>query len=145
MSCKNCGNIRESLGKCIDQILGVRDGIGATLAEVDIITRTWTGRRVGEGTYSESVVPVKPSPQIVDFSHNVRVTEAGAVKSGDLILKGISRTQFPDEAVLRTDNVSKQVEKRYKIGTHYYTVIHIKELLVTWDVHVRKILQDENE
>ena len=141
MSC----NIRKSLLNCVDSILGIRDGIGASLADIEIITRTWSGRRVGEGTFSETSVDVKPTPQIMDFSHNIRVSEAGAVKAGDLVLVGISRNQFPDEAVLRTDNSDKKVEKLYKVGDHFYRTIHIKEKLVTWDVHVRKILKDETE
>lgn len=137
--------IRASLTDCIDCILGVRDDIGAALADISIITRTWTGERVGDGTFTDVVTALKPTPQIKDFSHDVRVSEAGAVKQGDLILVGVSRHAFPTEASLRTDVVSAVQEKMIKVGRHFYRTIHVKEKLVTWDIHIRKINQDETE
>lgn len=139
----SCGNLRASLGNCIDKILGVREQIGAQLADVEIVTRTWTGKRPGDGTFSDSILKVSPAPEIVDYSHNIRVSEVGAVKSGDLILRSISPKYTEDE--LKTITTEKNIEKFYKLGKHYYTCIHIKEKLVTWDVHIRKISEDETE
>lgn len=137
--------IRESLTHCIDDILGVRDCIGAALADVSIITRSWTGQRVGDGSFTDVVEPLRPTPQIKDYGHDVRVTEAGAVKQGDLLLIGISRNKYPTEASLRTDVKSVREEKMIQVGKHFYRTIHVKEKLVTWDVQIRKINQDETE
>jgi hypothetical protein len=137
--------IRESLSDCIDCVLSVRDGIGASLAGVSIIHRRWAGERVGDGTFTDQVTPLKPTPQIRDYSHDVRVSEAGSVKQGDLILVGVSRSAFPDEATLRTDVRSPKEEKMIKVGRHFYRTVHVREKLVTWDLHIRKINQDETE
>ena len=137
--------IRESLTDCIDCVLDVRDSIGVALAEISIVHRTWTGERVGDGSFSDVVTALKPTPQIRDFSHDVRVTEGGAVKQGDLILVGVSRHSFPTEGLLRTEVTSTKEEKMIKVGPHFYRTIHVKEKLVTWDIHIRKINQDETE
>jgi hypothetical protein len=141
---KSC-NIRKGLLDCIDKVLEVRECIGAQLAEVSIVTRTWTGERPGDGTFTDVEVPMSPLPQIKDFSHNVRITDASAVKQGDLILIGISQNAYPDENTLRTDTGIKNVEKMIKVGRHYYRTISVKQKLVTWDIQVRKINQDETE
>jgi len=140
----NC-NIRTSLLKCVDKILGVRELIGATIQPVDLITRTWSGERVGDGSFTETTLPIKPDPCIVDVAHDLRLTESGAVKAGDLIIQSISRNKFPDELTLRTDTTSKKVQKIYKVGKHFYHLVHIKEQLVTWELHIRKIRFDETE
>lgn len=140
----NC-DMRAGLLDCVDEILGVRDCLGLNLADCYIVTRTWTGERPGDGTFTDVSTQILPSPSVADYSHNVRTTEASTVKSGDLILGNISRNKFPDELVLRTDTLLQNVEKFIKVGRHYYRTIHIKEELLTWAVHVRKILMDETE
>ena len=139
------GDFRKSFGKCVDKILGIRDQIGVQLADVSIITRTWSGDRQGDGTFADVELKILPSPQIVDFSHDLRVMEGGAVKAGDLILKSISRNKFPDEEVLRTDTNARNIAKYYKVGNHFYHLVNIRERLVTWDVHIRKTRQDLTE
>lgn len=119
--------------------------MGAQLADIWFITRTWTGKRIGEGQFTDAITKVFPLPQIKDFSHDIRITAGGAVQQGDLILVGLSRNQYPNMTVLRTDTGIANIEKMIKVGDHFYRVIHIKEKLVTWDIHVRKILQDETE
>lgn len=137
------GNLRASLSGCIDKILGIREGIGAQLSYVDIVERTWSGQRQGDGTFTDVLTRIMPTPGIMDYSHNVNITEAGAVKSGDLILKGISPKYT--ESQLKTITNTKNKEKFYKLGKHYYTCVNVVEKLVTWDVQIRKVSQDETE
>lgn len=142
---EGCGNLRDELTECIDEcVLGVREELGLQLAEVSIVTRTWTAEEPGDGSFSDNVEVLSPSPQIVDYSHNIRVQEAGAIKQGDLILKMIPRATYTEEQ-LRTDTGIKNVEKFIKVGNHYYRTIHVKENLVTWDIHIRKVSKDETE
>lgn len=136
--------LRESLSDCIDCVLSVRDDMGAALDDVSIIERTWAGERVGDGSFADVMTPLRPTPQIRDYSHDVRVSEAGSVKQGDLILVGISRNLYT-EPQLRTDVDAKNKEKLIKVGRHFYRTIHVKEKLVTWDIHIRKVNQDETE
>ena len=93
----SCSSIRANLGHCIDKILGIREQIGAQLADVDLVERTWSGKRQGDGTFTDVVTRLSPAPEIVDYSHNIRTSEAGAVKSGDLILRGISPKYTEDQ------------------------------------------------
>jgi hypothetical protein len=139
----SCGNLRSNLSHCIDKILGIREQIGAQLADVDIVQRTWSGQRQGDGSFTDVVTRLSPAPEIVDYSHNIRTSESGAIKSGDLILRGISPKYTEDQLKTQTDVKNK--EKFYKLGAHYYTCVHVRERLVTWDVHIRKVSQDETE
>lgn len=140
----SCGNLRDQLKGCVDKILGIREDIGAQLADVYLIERSWSGERPGDGQYVDASVLLSPTPEIVDYSHDIRVSEAGAYKTGDIILKGISMNKW-SESQLLTITEQKNVERFYKVGSHYYTVIHIKENFVTWDIHLRKVTQDESE
>lgn len=143
--CDDGCNIRESLLGCVDDILGIRDCIGAALASVTIVTRTWTGKRVGDGTFTDTSTPLSPTPEIKDYSHDLRLQQAGTYKQGDLLLRGISRNQYPTEALFRTDTGLKTVEKFIKVGSNYYRTIFVKENLLTWDIQVRKVAQDETQ
>jgi hypothetical protein len=138
-------DLKSSLLKCIDKILEIKEGVGADIEKVDLITRTWSGERVGDGSFIDLLERMKPLPCIADVSHDVRVTASSSVKQGDLLLKSISMNSYPDEKKLRTDTGIRNVEKFYKIGEHYYRTIHIKKNLVTWDVQVRKVHRDEQE
>ncbi len=138
-------NIRESLLDCVDKILGIREGIGAQLFDVYIVNRRWSGERVGDGTFTDVITQVTPTPGIKDYSHDVRVTESGAVKAGDIILTGVSRNQYPDENEFKTKTEERNTQRMFKVGKHFYHVVHVKEKLLTWDLHLRKIRQDETE
>lgn len=140
-----CSDIKKSFGDCIDEILSIRDCIGAALAPVSFITRSWSGARVGEGEFSDEETDLKPTPQIVDYSHDIRLQQGGTYKQGDLMLKGISKNSYAEESLLRTDTGIKNVEKFIKVGSNFYRTINIKENLVTWDIQVRKIAQDETQ
>ena len=138
-------SLRDCMLKCSEKILGLRDDMGAIIHEVFIIERTWSGERVGDGSFTDTQIQIKPTPQIMDYAHDVRGTESGFVKAGDLILKGISRSKYPNELTLRTDTDDKRIQRLYKVGEHFYHLVHIKEKFITWDVHIRKIRQDETE
>lgn len=140
-----CSDIKAGLLDCLDDILSIRDCIGANLAECKIVTRTWSGQRVGDGSFEDAEEELKPTPQIKDYSHDLRLQQAGTYKQGDLILRGISKNAYPEETILRTDTGNKQVEKFIKVGANYYRTIQIKENLVTWDIQVRKVAQDETQ
>lgn len=137
-------NLRASLLKSVDCILGIREGLGAELAEVYIITRTWAGERPGDGEFIDVSKDLRPWPHIVDLGHNINVAEAGSIKQGDLILKQISRNLFTELDLLTCTDIDN-VEKFIKVGNHYYRTIHVKEKLLTWDVHIRKVSEDEQE
>lgn len=139
------GNLRTNLTKCIDKVLEVKQNIGAIKADVSIITRTWTGRRPGDGTFTDVEKEIKPTPCILDFSHDIRLQSGGNYKAGDLMVTSVSRNKFPVESELLTVTSVESVEKFIKVGPHFYRTISIKENFVTWNIHIRKILRDRTE
>ena len=127
----------------VDCFTDLRDELGFGIADVFIVERQWRGERIGDGPFTDKIEKM-PTPEIRDLSHDVRVSEAGAYKSGDLILRNISKDRF-EEDELRTDTGVDNKEKFIKVGNHFYRTIHIKERLVTWEIHIRKVAQDETE
>jgi hypothetical protein len=148
----NCGStpcscsIFKGLKGCIDGILGVRDCIGAALHPVYIVTREWSGEQPGDGNSSETEEQILPTPEIKDYGHDLRLTEGGAIRQGDIILRNISKNQYPNESDLDCSTDGKRnIEKYYLINDRYYTVIHIKEDYLVWHVHLRKRNEERNQ
>lgn len=137
----------ESLKPGLNSVLGVRDSIGAKIRDVFILTRTWGGAQIGVGDYVDKLDQVKPSPQLVDYSHSVFVHEGGAVRSGDIIIKGISKSSYPAEEDIdcRVDQHRLNVQKFYFINNLMYNVIHVKDNYLTWEVHVRKLDSEQSK
>lgn len=116
-----------------------RDDIGAIKAEVYIVTRIWSGDRIGDGTPTETKVRMLPTPNIIDLSQDIRLSTAGAIKQGDLILKSISKLNYPTENDVDCLVTSKTTEKFYEVGGYLYKVIHVKSPYHAWNVHVRRL------
>lgn len=139
-NCNNGSKLTDGLLDCIDSVLGVRDCIGAVLHPVFILTRTWSGERPGDGDAEESEEQIKPTPQVVDYSHDLRLVEGGAVKQGDIVLRGISKARYAEmdlDCSLK-EGEKINVERFYLINEKLYTVINVKENHLTWDVQLRK-------
>lgn len=126
----------DGLKKGINSILAVRDKIGI-LHEVFIVTRTWSGGDVGRGEKSDRTHKVVPTPGIKAFSQDVRITEASAVQQGDIILRGISKVNYPLESDVDCSSTAKGVEKFFLIADKEYQVKNVTESYVTWDVQLR--------
>jgi hypothetical protein len=131
-------SIIESLKDCSDAILGIRDGIGADLKKVYIVTRTWSGGEVGEGNVVDSEMILVNTPHIVDLSLNFRALEGGNVKQGDLLLKMVDKQRYPRETFEPT-TLGKSQERFLRIGEQLYTVISIRERYLQFDIQVRPL------
>lgn len=134
MSC----NFKKSFLPCLDSILGIREQIGAEKADVYLVTRVWSGRVPGDGFHTDTEEMIRPKPMIVDLSHDIRLQEAGVVKQGDLFIRQISKARYPHEKDIDCQTTAKNIEKFYKVGEHYYTLIQVVERHLTWDIQVRK-------
>ena len=121
-----------------DDILGLRDSLGAVKHPVFILTRTWSGLRLGEGTKTDTQTQILPSPALLDYSHSLRLKEGGRIRQGDLMVKSISKKSFPDESFFDSSTTAKNIEKFFLINNRLYTSISIVEGHVTWAVQVRK-------
>ena len=121
-----------------DDILGLRDSLGAAKHSVFILTRVWSGTRLGEGTKTDTQEQILPTPALLDYSHSLRLKEGGRIRQGDLMIKSVSKQSYPNESELDNSTTAKNIEKYYLINSRLYTVISIVEGHVTWAIQVRK-------
>jgi hypothetical protein len=129
----------DEIAEIADDAIKIRNEIGAILAEIYLVTRTWTGEAVGDGSASETKVIVYPAPWIVDLSHNLKLSEAGVIKQGDLLLKQISKMRYPTENHVNCSSTNKLIEKFYEVDGLLYNVIYVKSEYGMWSVQVRKL------
>lgn len=124
-----------------NDILGLRDELGAIKHHVYIFTRTWPETK-GIGIPVDTEVQVLPTPFLQDYSQDLRVREGGNIRQGDIILKHISKQAYPTEDLIDCSvSNPKTMEKYYKINNRLYEVINVKQDYVYWNVQVRKTIK----
>ena len=131
-------NIVSDILSCTDEILGLRDDLGAIKHLVYILTRTWSGTELGNGTATDSIEQILPTPYLVDYSHSLKIREGGKIKEGDIVLKMLSKQTYTDENMIDCSVDNKTTEKYYYINGRLYTVISVTSDYVYWNVHIRK-------
>lgn len=127
------------LTKVANDILGVRDAVGAAIHKVYIITRTWGSGEVGNGTPVDTVALVKPSPGLKNLDHDFREMAAGAAQVGDIILTGLSKQTYTQRSQIAFDDLTEGVEKFYRLDGKLYSVVSVVESYITWNVHIRRV------
>jgi hypothetical protein len=137
--------IIDALLPNINAILSVRDSVGAVIEPIYFVTRTWyqdsgftTPATLPEGYARDNVVQMLPTPGMRNFSQDIRLKEGGAIKSGDIILKNVSKQSFKITDLDGT-LLGSGAQLLYKIGTKIYQVINVTEKYVTWDIQVREL------
>lgn len=128
-----------SLKDGLDDILGLRDSLGAALMPVFFVTRTWTGDENGDGEATEVKSQVLPSPRIVQMNDASRIVEGGAVQLGDIFLKMISKAKYGSKSDVDGMSDFQNVERFFEIDGELYSVINVTEKHLTWTVQVRKL------
>lgn len=131
--------IVDDLRSGVNDLLGIRDSIGAALKEVWIVTRTWSGIELGDGTAFETREQMLPSPRVVEFKTDLRIKEGGAVQSGDIMLKMVSRQSFPNQADVDFSGIASNVEKLYEVGGRLYRPVGVTEKHLTWTILLRPL------
>jgi hypothetical protein len=129
----------DDLRDGLNDILGVRDDIGAALKEVYLVTRTWSGLSIGAGTATETSVRMLPSPRVVEFTDDLRIREGGVVKQGDLLLKQVSQQTYPTIDLVDGTSEAKNVEKLYDVGGKLFRVVSVTTKHLTWRVLLRPL------
>ena len=122
----------------VNGILEVRDRIGAALKDVYLVTNTWSGTQLGDGDVMSAKVLVGPSPRVVEFRSDNRVTQGGLVKSGDILLKMISKQTYPTVDLIDGTSSSQNVDRFYEVGGVKYTVLEVTEKHLYWNVLLRR-------
>jgi hypothetical protein len=128
---------------CTDEILGIRDDIGAIKHTVHILTRTWDGSEVGDGNPVDATAQILPTPYLIDLFANIRLREGGKIEEGDLMVKHISKQSYPDFDVVSLKVTDDVTEKYYYINEKLYEVIHVKEDYVYWNIHIRQTAKQD--
>lgn len=124
----------------VDDILAIRDEIGEPIHTVFFVTRTWSGTEPGDGTFTETKSALYPTPRVVEYRHDLNMTDIGQVRRGDIMLKMISKQSYPnrDEVALNLDLGSNK-ESFYEIDGDLYRVIKVTEKHVVWNVLCRPV------
>jgi hypothetical protein len=128
----------DDLRSDIDDILGVRDDLGAQLANVYVVTRTWDGDEIGAGEATEAIVQMLPTPRVVKLSSQQKMRDGGQVDSADIILKMVSRESYPEKSLIDGSTDSGTKEIFYEIEDELYRVIEVESRHVTWTIKLRK-------
>ena len=130
--------IVEDILEDVDDILGIRDDLGAKKDNVYILTRTWTGQ-IGRGSAVDVAVQMLPTPYVKDYSHSLKLSNNGSIKQGDLLIRMISKKTYTAETDIDLSVANPDTtEKFYYINGRLYNMINIVESYVTWNVLVRK-------
>ena len=126
----------------IDSYLGLRDELGAIKEPIYILQRKWDSEK-GLGLPVDTQAQILPTPQLVDLSHSLKLTEGGTVKQGDIILKMISKKSYPLESDVNCYVDDEVTEKWYLIKGETYEVISVTQDYVWWNVHLRKTIKNK--
>jgi hypothetical protein len=120
-----------------NEILGLRDDLGAIKHPIYILTRIWSGQERGSGAPTDSVQQILPTPYLVDLSHRINLREGGSLKQGDILLKMLSKQKY-SEAQINCSVSDAKTEKWYYFNGLLYEVVSITEEYVYFNVQVRK-------
>lgn len=119
----------DALAGVVDLVRGtIHTALGTRPYAVSIVTRTWSGSIVGEGTPSTSTLTLTPPPKVTFEGLHHELRAAGREEEGNVELTGVSLTY--DEIELAPNPTNGRVEWAYKIvGSHghherdgYYTL-----------------------
>ena len=86
----------------------------------------------------DTVVRIAPSPRIVNLEHRRQTGAHGETAEGDLMLKGLLQSVFPEEEMLGNSLDSPLRELFWLIGDRLYVTASIEKRQVTWSVAIKK-------
>lgn len=126
----------------MDSIFKIRDDLGAVIRRVHFVTRTWSSARIGDGTYEDEIVEMWPQAGIKDVSQDIRLSEGGALKAGDLLVHTVSKNRYPDRSLLdgTIPDGCKNIEKFLKIGDDLHVIVGVTESHLTWTIQARPLV-----
>jgi hypothetical protein len=132
-------SLREGLQDCIDSVLSVRESLDVQIHDVYLVERFWSEGEIGTGHYQEVTKKVSPAPRIADLTHSFRLLEGGQYQQGDLMIRQISKSQFPTQELLSSVTGNRALERFFLIDGKRYQIISVSERLLWWNIQVRKL------
>jgi len=142
MSTCNGEEILGCAAEALEAALQTREDMGLAFQKVCLVTRTWSGRTIGDGKFKDKDKSIKPTPIVKKHDFSVMLNPGGSVKQGDRIIQKILKKYFPLESDVdtRVKDCPANVEMMYKIGDALFNVIHVTEEALYWDVQVRRVI-----
>lgn len=119
----------DALVGMVDEIRSlIPTALGTRPYAVAVVTRTWSGTLVGDGTATSVVLPILPAPKVTFEGLHHELRPAGREEEGDVELTGVSLTY--SETELAPTVASNRAEWAYRITeahgqaarTRYYTL-----------------------
>lgn len=131
--------LREEVDLIRQEILV--DCVGRRLNDWVVVTRTWSGARLGQGTFTDARLVITPKPKLILPEPTNTAHEGGAFEVGDQLVTSISARKYtrtnlgdPDRANPLADNVEQWWEKD---GDEQFDVISTELRYLRWRVHLR--------
>lgn len=129
--------------EAVDCALQARADLGVDICKVSIVKRYWDEGEVGLGISRDYEYPVEPNPSIREFNHDIRLNDGGAIKKGDILVKGISRLRYTEESEIDGSVENPGDEIFYKVCDKLYNVVSVSKKIGTWEVMVRRLSAQE--
>ncbi len=129
--------------EAVDCALEAKAALGVDICDVSLVKRYWDEGEVGRGIAKDYEYPIAPNPSIREYNHDIRLTDGGAIKKGDILIKGISRKRYENECDIDGSVENPGEEIFYKICDKLYQVISVSKKLATWEVMVRRLSSQE--
>lgn len=133
-------NLVDDIKAVVDDILGIRDEIGALKYPIYILTRTWPGQK-GVGTPVDVKEQILPSPNLVDLTLRYNSNPAGNVRQSDISLKMISKNKYTEKDIDCSVSDPTKQERWYYINGSLYEVVSVTEEYVYFNVLLKKTIK----
>lgn len=122
----------------IDCALAAVEEMGLSIGPVKIIKRVWSGKKLGEGNVTDTVVQISPTPRIQQIKENHRNKEGGLEKRADVLLKMISKSKYPTKDELELISENKNTELYYMINEDLYELVEVIEKIAYWNILIKR-------
>jgi hypothetical protein len=135
-------NLVQDILEIVDDILGIRDELGALKHPIYILTRNWEGQK-GLGTPTDTIEQVLPTPNLVNFSLEQDPNEVGKVAQGQILLKMISKNKYTEKQINGSVDNPESQDRWYYINGQLYEVVSVTEEYVYFNVLLKKTVKNK--
>lgn len=119
----------------LNNLLSIRGQL-AYIARLYRITRTYNSDGI---TYTETSAEILPIPNIQERKKDVNVSREGELRRGEIEVKAVSKASYATANLLETiSNPATNVIYLYKYQDEYYTIMQLRERLLTWEMELEK-------
>jgi hypothetical protein len=111
---------------------------GIVLHKIGIFKRVWSGERLGEGEFVDSVEYISPTPRLEGIDQTYSNDKGGMQRKADLIIKLLPKPKYPLKTDIDCTSKKDNEELYYFINEEIYEVVEVHEKQFYWNIIVRK-------